>query len=83
MIGLDGKGFNGRDFTRVVPGYFAVNWVDSGHDMQGVVVLRFGFGALGGEGELYRIAKELVAAKDCATDCSEIGCLRIVVDCKF
>ena len=52
LVGLDGKRFNGRDFGGVVPGDLAVNWVDSRHDVKGVFVLRFGFGALGGEGEL-------------------------------
>ena len=73
LVGLDGKGFNGWDFGGVVPGDFAVNWVDSRHDVQGVFVLRFGFGALGCEGELDRIAKELVAAVDGAIEDGEFG----------
>ena len=52
LVGLDGKGFNGRDFGGVVPGDFAIRRTDARHDVQGVFVLRFGFGALGGEGEL-------------------------------
>jgi len=73
LVGLDGKGFNGWDFGGVVPDDFAVNWVDARHDVQGVFVLRFGFGALGCEGELDRIAKELVAAVDGAIEDGEFG----------
>ena len=73
LVGLDGKGFNCRDFCGVVPGDFAVDWVDLRHDVQGVFVLRFGFGALGCEGELDRIAKELVAAVDGAIEDGEFG----------
>lgn len=69
LVGLDGKGFNGW----VVPGDFAVNWVDARHDVHGVFVLRFGFGALGCECELDRIAKELVAAVDGAIEDGEFG----------
>ena len=62
LIRLKRKGLNSWYFGGIVPGDFSIDRIDARYHVQGVFVVRFGLRALGCEGELNGIAKELVAA---------------------
>ena len=62
LIRLKGKRLYSGYFSGVVTGDFSIDRIDARHNVQGVLVLRFGLGALRGKGELDGVAKEFVAA---------------------
>lgn len=62
LIRLKGKRPYSWYFSGVVTGDFSIDRIDARHNVQGVFVVRFGLRALGCEGELDGITKELVAA---------------------
>ncbi len=71
LIRLKGKRLYGWDFCGIVTGDFSIDRIDARHNVQGILVLRFGLGALRGKGELDGVAKEFVAAVDGAVEDGE------------